>query len=231
MIVSTIYVRLADSLLSPDLSTRRAAPFAVLSPFLLIALYLPSSLSSPASPIFAFAAESLCQAEQWTPPTYHLPSAEEFLRSCWQVLSKATSSLEPRLKLVQAALLGRSIEVKREALLQLLALAEDHPDVVNSIRDTLQSCLLDPREAGDVRVAVAEILRFASAPPAEKKAFDAIKALSMGTTDVPLREALMPVLAGMATEPIERDAVLELIERWSRPIEVSLLRDLRLPFP
>ncbi|GAA5873994.1 hypothetical protein JCM16303_002654 [Sporobolomyces ruberrimus] len=217
--VSTIYVRLADSLLSPDLSTRRAAPFAVLSPFLLIALYLPSSLSSPASPIFAFAAESLCQAEQWTPPTYHLPSAEEFLRSCWQVLSKATSSLEPRLKLVQAALLGRSIEVKREALLQLLALAEDHPDVVNSIRDTLQSCLLDPREAGDVRVAVAEILRFASAPPAEKKAFDAIKALSMGTTDVPLREALMPVLAGMATEPIERDAVLELIERWSRPIE------------
>jgi hypothetical protein len=227
--VSNAYVRLASSLLpqqSESHSLRPGQPFAVLSPFLLIALYLPSSLSSPASPIYAFAASSLSEAEAWSSSTYHLPSAEEFLRSCWQVLSKATTDPDHKVKLVKAALCGRSIEVKREALEQLALLTEEEPAIVGRIQATLTSSLLDSQQAGDVRVAIAEILRLSTSTEGEKGSFTEVESLYRSTNDLPLREALMGVLAGLADSDEERDIVLEIIERWSRINEVSF-RNLR----
>ncbi|GAA6017403.1 hypothetical protein JCM11491_006645 [Sporobolomyces phaffii] len=219
--VSKAYLRLSTALL-PDLAKypssplRPAQPFAILSSFFLIALYLPSTLSASSSPVHVYAATTLVQAESWASSAYHLPSAEEYLRSCWQVLAKATTTLQHKLKLVEAALEGRSIEVKREALEQLVALSEEDPAIVDRVRATLQKCLLDPCQAGDVRVAVAEILRFSTATTVDEDSFDAVKALYTETTDVPLREALMPVLAGMAADDSQREVVLEMIERWSR---------------
>ncbi|GAA5895288.1 tRNA methylation protein TRM732 [Sporobolomyces salmoneus] len=217
--VANAYIRLATTLLSPSQSPdsssfRPTQPFAVLSSFLLIALYLPSTLSSPLSPIYAFASSSLTQADAWSPSTYHVPSAEEFLRSCWQVLSKATTLLEYKLALVEAALQGRSIEVKREALAQLAILSEEDPSSINRIQHPLLTCLLSAHQAGDVRVAVAEILQ--SSTTTENKSFAEVESLNRNTTDVPLREALMSVLAGMARSEPERDSVLQMIERWSR---------------
>lgn len=216
-IVANAYVRLASALLGQTSESKQ--PFAVLSPFLLVALHLPSSLTTPSSPILGFAASSLAQADSWHLPAYHLPSAEEFLRSCWQVLAQGAPSMSLKVALVEAALRGRSIEVKREALAQLAALAEEDPSLVDQIRHTLQSCLLDPGQAGDVRGTVAEILQ--ASTPAETESFGEVESLYLRTTDVPLREALMSVLAGMARSDSERDSVLSMIERWSRISEAS----------
>ncbi|GAA5960789.1 hypothetical protein JCM3765_000817 [Sporobolomyces pararoseus] len=216
--VAEAYSRLAGALLpqSTDSSLSRSAqPFAVLSSFLLVALYLPSSLSSASCPIYSFAVASLAQAESWSSSTYHLPSAEEYLRSCWQVLSKATSRVDHKLKLIEAALRGRSIEVKREALAQLDVLSQEDPGIVDNIDMALRSCLLDMEQAGDVRVVVAEILRL-STHAADEDTFSRVESLYSNTTDIPLREALMAVLAGMATTDSERASVLEFVERWSR---------------
>ncbi|GAA5994531.1 hypothetical protein JCM5350_006387 [Sporobolomyces pararoseus] len=216
--VANVYIRLAEALLpqSTDSSqSRPPQPFAILSSFLLIALYLPSSLSSTSSPVYSFALASLAQAESWSSSAYHLPSAEEYLRSCWQVLSEATPVLDDKLKLVEAALRGRSIEVKREALRQFEILSQEDPGIVDNINVTLRSCLLDMHQAGDVRVVVAEVLRL-STQAADEETFSRIESLYRNTTDIPLREALMSVLAGMATTDAERGSVLNIVERWSR---------------
>ncbi|GAA5933380.1 tRNA methylation protein TRM732 [Sporobolomyces koalae] len=212
--VATAYLQLATPLLSTT-----AQPFAVLSPFLLCALYLPSSLNLSSSLVYHFAANSLVQAETWSDSTYHLPSAEEYLRSCWQVLSKASNSLEEKQKLVQAALSGRSLEVKREAVEQLAALSETSSSVVDALRPVLQSCLLDRSQAGDVRISIAQILKCSTETAPQPESFQAIRTVQEQATDVPLKEALMPVLAEMADADSERDAVLAMVERWSRPIE------------
>lgn len=226
--VSTAYLRLAESLLpkslgQPQSPLNPSQPFAVYSPFLLIALYLPSTLTAPSSSICGFAAASLSQAEHWTASSYHLPSAEEYLRSCWQVLYKASSGQQHRIELIDAALSGRSIEAKREALDQLADLANRTRTVVDSVQSILKRFVLDKSQAGDIRVAAAEILRFSTSTPDSDESFDALRSLYETTADVPLREALVPVLAGAANGETERDAVLTMIELWSRPNEVSHL--------
>jgi len=225
VLVSTAYLRAAKALLpnSLDLASplRPTQPFAIYSPLLLISLYLPSSISTPSSPICTFAAVSLIQAQEWTTSAYHLPSAEEYLRSCWQVLFTASNARKEQLELVEASLCGRSLEAKRQALEQLTILVDQDQSVVDIARKTLQRTVLDRDQAGDVRVAAAEILRSSTSTFEETGTFADFKVIYDQTTDVPLREALVPVLAGGASDESERSTVLEMIERWSRPSEVS----------
>lgn len=225
-LVSNAYLCAAKALLPKSLNSdsplRPTQPFAVYSQLLLIALYLPSSISTPSSPICTFAAVSLIQAQEWTTSAYHLPSAEEYLRSCWQVLFKASNARNEQLELIEAALGGRSLEAKRQALEQLAALVDRDQSIVAIVHQTLQRTVLDRDQAGDIRVGAAEILRFSTSTFEEAATFADFKDVYEQTTDVPLREALVPVLAGGANSESERSTVLEMIERWSRTSEVSL---------
>ncbi|CEQ41609.1 SPOSA6832_03343, partial [Sporobolomyces salmonicolor] len=194
-------------------------PPAVLAPLLLISLHLPSALSSFSSPVVSVAATALSQAASWNPSAYHLPSTEEFLRACWQVLYAAAPSETDRVDLVKAGLAGRSLEVKRHALAQLATLADESRETAHEVRLSLLERVLDEKEAGDVRVSAVETLRSTGPNPGEVQQFGALKALDEQTVIVPLREGVIPVLASLAERDEERDAVLDIIDRWSTPDE------------
>ncbi|GAA5888047.1 hypothetical protein JCM5296_005415 [Sporobolomyces johnsonii] len=224
--VASAYLRLAPSLLpavsNPSSSAqplRPQYPSAVLAPLLLISLHLPSALSSASSPVVSVAATTLSQAASWTPSAYHLPSAEEFLRACWQVLYAAAPSEPDKVDLVKAGLAGRSLEVKRQALAQLATLADESKEAAREVRSSLLERVLDEKEAGDVRVSAVEQLRSTGPNPGEVQQFGALKALNEQTAIVPLREGIIPVLASLAERDQERDAVLDIVERWSTPDE------------
>ncbi|BGP49684.1 hypothetical protein JCM10450v2_005589 [Rhodotorula kratochvilovae] len=211
--VSAIYLRLVPSILPPVASAREPlrpqVPYAVLSAFLHIALRLPSSLSPPSSPLAPLALSYLSQAESWAPEAYHLPSAEEFLRSAWRVLYASSASTAEQLALAKAGLQARSIEVQRAALAAL----ETSGTQAEPAADLLARVVLDEKYAGDVRVAAAELLR--ALPGAGAAEYGALARLHAETPIVPLREAVLPVLAGAALSEEEQRAVLDLLHSAS----------------
>ncbi|GAA6057628.1 hypothetical protein JCM3770_005003 [Rhodotorula araucariae] len=218
--VSALYLRLVPSILPPAATTseplRPRVPYAVLSAFLLIALRLPSTFSTPGSHLAPLALSYLSQAESWAPEAYHLPSAEEFLRSAWRVLFASSTSPPEQLALAKAGLQARSIEVQRAALSALERLGA----VAHSVADLLSRVVQDARYAGDVRIAAAELLR--ALPPRGRAGtgeFGALARLHADTPVVPLREAVLPVLAGAACSEAEQDAVLTILHAASDPNE------------
>ncbi|GAA5977823.1 hypothetical protein JCM11641_006083 [Rhodosporidiobolus odoratus] len=227
--VSAVYTRLGSSLLPPvpaNGACRPRQPFAILATFYSISLRLPSVLSSctPDSPATR-AAAYLAQAERWQTSAYHLPSAEEFLRTCWKT-AFAAASLEHddapvrrrrRRALAIAGLNGRSIEVKRTALEELAAdlavSAEGEEDLETA--SALLQFVLNGAEAGDVRVKAAELLTSSSLSGSKLDHFADLLRLHGETPIVPLREAVLPVFASVAREAKELNQALELVNEAS----------------
>ncbi|GAA5998529.1 tRNA methylation protein TRM732 [Rhodotorula paludigena] len=217
--VSAIYLRLLSSILPPtatlDQPLRPPYPYAISSTFLLISLRLPSSLSD--SPLSDLALSYLAQAESWTSAAYHLPSPEEFLRSCWQVVHAAAVSPEERFALLKAGLTGRSLEVKRAALDELeIAAPTFEPAAVASL---VIRVVLDDKQAGDVRVRAAEIAHSVPSLDGCEAEYEALVRLYSSTRIVPLREAVLPVLAGLVRSEEQQQETLDLLLRASRTSE------------
>ncbi|GAA6058973.1 hypothetical protein JCM10212_001683 [Sporobolomyces blumeae] len=225
--VSSAYLELAETILPDSTGSpiRPRFPASILSAFLLISLYLPTALKEPRQHVVTFAAASLSQAAEWTSSAYHLPTSEDFLKTCWQVLYAASTSAEERLQLVATALDQRSLEVKREALVQIAAVVEEDSDVVHALAAPLLRRVVDAMESPDVRVSAVEILREPRAPAVGHDAFPQLQELFGTTASVPLREGLLPVLASAALADDERDAVLKAVEQASRPVETSESRE------
>ncbi|GAA5902144.1 hypothetical protein JCM8208_002487 [Rhodotorula glutinis] len=213
--VSAIYLRLVPFILPPTATTtaplRLTLPYAILSAFLLIALRLPSTLSSPSSPLADLALSYLSQAESWAVEAYHLPSAEEFLRSSWQVLFASTASVAEQVALAKGGVQARSIEVQRAALAAL----EELGAAARPAAELLSSVVLDGKFAGDVRVRAAELVRTFGGAGADPRAYQALATLHEETPIVPLREAVLPLLAGAARSEDERRTVLEVLRTAS----------------
>lgn len=218
--VSAIYLRLLSSILPPtatlDQPLRPTYPYAILSSFLLVSLRLPSSLRD--SPLSDLALSYLSQAESWTSAAYNLPSAEEFLRSCWQVVHAAAVSPEQQFALAKAGLIGRSLEIKRAALDELeIAAPTLAPAAVASV---VIRVVLDDKQAGDVRVRAAEIAHSVSSLDGCESEYEALVRLYSSTPSVPLREAVLPVLAGLGRSEEQQQETLDLLLRASRTSEV-----------
>ncbi|GAA5841760.1 hypothetical protein JCM9279_003095 [Rhodotorula babjevae] len=213
--VSAVYLRLVPSILPPSATTstplRPTVPYAILSAFLLIALRLPSTLSSPSSPLADLALSYLSQAESWVGEAYHLPSAEEFLRSSWQVLFASAAPVDEQVALAKGGVQARSIEVQRAALAALQELGDD----ARPATELLTSIVLDGKYAGDVRVQAAELVRAVAGAAPDSTSYDALATLHEETPIVPLREAVLPLLAGAARSEDERRTVLEVLRKAS----------------
>lgn len=220
--VSALYLHLVPSILPPAAPTsapiRPSVPYATLSAFLLIALRLPSTLSSPSSPLVSLTLSYLSQAESWAPEAYHLPSAEEFLRSSWHVLFASAESIEEKLALAKGGLQARSVEVQRAALAALETLGRD----AQRAAELLARVVLSEKYAGDVRVQAAELVRELGGARVEAAGYEAFAALYSQTPIVPLREAVLPLLAGAARDEVEQRAVLQMLTAASSADEVRL---------
>ncbi|GAA6027127.1 hypothetical protein JCM8097_002413 [Rhodosporidiobolus ruineniae] len=235
--VSSAYLSLAPLLLptSPSSSAepiRPRFPYATLAAFLLISLRLPSLLSSP-TPASDFAASVLIHSQTWAQSAYHLPSAEEFLRSAWLVAYAEASAREQqedrrrrRAALLLGALSDRSIEIKRAALEkldsdELLSTADGADEALSA---ALLRVVLDDMEAGDVRVRAAELLRSSSSSTTTsfQGKYAELAVVYRETPCVPLREAVLPVLAAAVGTEDEREEVLRLVDEASgaeQPVE------------
>ncbi|KPV74232.1 uncharacterized protein RHOBADRAFT_54083 [Rhodotorula graminis WP1] len=208
---SAVYLRLVPSILPPTATTtaalRPTLPYAILSSFLLIALRLPSTLSSASSPLADLTLSYLSQAENWSAEAYHLPSAEELLRSSWQVLFASAASVAEQVALAKGGVQARSIEVQRAALAALEGLG----DAARPAAELLASVVLDGKYAGDVRVQAAELVRSLGGAGPASSSYQALAELHEETPIVPLREAVLPLLAGAARSEDERRTVLEVL--------------------
>ncbi|GAA5899201.1 hypothetical protein JCM6882_009282 [Rhodosporidiobolus microsporus] len=221
--VSDIYIRLSASILPPlplDSSALRPLhPFAVLDAFLSISLRLPFVLSlCDATAPSSLAASYLVHAESWDQSAYHLPSAEEFLRASWLAAHAAAQADEDRRRrrsLIVGGLNGRSIEVKRAALEALETALAEAVEEDSTVGATLLRVVLSGKEAGDVRVSAAERLLSPRLSQVAKGSFAALKELYENTPIVPLREAVLPVLAGAAETEEERVEALRLVDEAS----------------
>ncbi|GAA5941468.1 hypothetical protein JCM10213_006094 [Rhodosporidiobolus nylandii] len=224
--VSAAYLRLASILLpsaSPDQPSRLQHSFAVLTSFLAIVLRLPSALfASDASSPSSLCASYLSQAERWDASALHLPSAQEFLRVCWKVVYAAAAAAADRRRrrvLAVAGLTGRSLEVKRTALEEVAAELDCADEGVDDSEcaQALLRVVLDKHEAGDVRVTAAELLRSPRLARVAQGSFSQLHELYQQTPIVPLREAVLPVLAGAAASEEEQIRALQLIDESSVP--------------
>ncbi|GAA5824054.1 hypothetical protein JCM11251_001502 [Rhodosporidiobolus azoricus] len=225
--VCEIYLRLCPSILpsvpADSSPLRPQHPFAVLTSFLSISLRLPINVPGTNSPsVGSLAAAYLDHAESWDQSAYHLPSTEEFLHASWLV-AYTTSSYHAtwqrgrRQALIVGGLNGRSIEVKRAALeaLETELLVVDEEDDTSSIKETLLRVILSEKEAGDVRVSAADLLSSPRLSSGVKGNFLALKKLYERTPIVPLREAVLPLVAGAATEEAEQVEALQLVDEAS----------------
>ncbi|GJN90356.1 hypothetical protein Rhopal_003367-T1 [Rhodotorula paludigena] len=157
------------------------------------------------------------EAESWTSAASNLPSAEEFLRSCWQVVHAAAVSPEQQFALAKAGLIGRSLEIKRAALDELeIAAPTLAPAAVASL---VIRVVLDDKQAGDVRVRAAEIAHSVSSLDGCEAEYEALVRLYSSTPSVPLREAVLPVLAGLGRSEEQQQETLDLLLRASRTSE------------
>ncbi|GAA6013372.1 hypothetical protein JCM8202_003123 [Rhodotorula sphaerocarpa] len=228
--VATVYARVVQRLL-PDpaslgkrgASFRPKHPFATLAACMQIALRLePTSVPEAA---FDVACHTLADAQDWSADAFHLPSAEEYLWACWAVVHHGVSS-DRRPEVICRGLAHRSLEVRRETLKALAA----SPGLLNAparsgalVPSALKKLLLDEAEAGDARVFAAELLQEADTSPTghpdppPKEEFAAYLRGSKDTANVPLRQAVLPLLAATGgSDAVQQRQILELLEQNSR---------------
>jgi hypothetical protein len=225
-VVSKAFLDLLPTFLPSEASPRPQHPFAVLSAYLSISLRLPSTLSLSQDSPATLAATYLAASSSWESSAFHLPTADDFLRVCWKVVYAASaSSSEQRRNLFLAALAGRSLETKRAALEELdsiLEAGEGSENVSSDVSSALLRVVLDAREAGDVRVSAADLLRSSSLSGAAKGKFEQLSEVYTSTPIVPLREAVLPVLAASVETDEEREKALKLVEEASTADQVRL---------
>lgn len=193
-----------------------------------IALRLePTSVPEAA---FDVACHTLADAQDWSADAFHLPSAEEYLWACWAVVHHGVSS-DRRPEVICRGLAHRSLEVRRETLKAVAA----SPGLLNAparsgalVPSALKKLLLDEAEAGDARVFAAELLQEADTSPTghpdppPKEEFAAYLRGSKDTANVPLRQAVLPLLAATGgSDAVQQRQILELLEQNSRMEEVS----------
>lgn len=206
--VSTVFVDLL-----PLFRDTARHPATILSTHFTIALHLPSSLPH----ISLCALGVVQQSESWPAESRRLPGAEELTRSSWEVLL-ASSSSDEKAALLRAALAGSSLETKRAALSRL-EVGPSH--LLWQTASGLYRVALEEDQAGDVRAQAATLLH--AVPPSTFVAeFAMVAAAHRQTPIVPLREALLPVIASMASSEDERAQALRLVEQASGVNEVRL---------
>lgn len=195
-------------------------PPTILSAYLTVALHLPSSLPQ----VSVVAVDVVQQSERWSAEHRRLPGAEELTRSSWEVLFHGSLDDE-KAALLGGALAGSSLETKRAALSKLEAAP---PRLLQRTAALLYRVVLDASEAGDVRVQAATLLHAVSSSSFGAK-FEEVAASHRETPIVPLREALLPIVASAACSEAQRSQALRLIEQASGVDEVRCLASTSAP--
>lgn len=136
----------------------------------------------------------------------------------------SAGSVAERAALAKGGVQARSIEVQRAALVALEELGTD----AEPAAELLSSVVLDGTYAGDVRVRAAELVRTLGGAGLESASYQALAALHEETPIVPLREAVLPLLAGTARSEDERRSVLQVLRTASNVDEVRLVHPLVL---
>ncbi|GAA5880079.1 hypothetical protein JCM3774_003302 [Rhodotorula dairenensis] len=222
--VAHSYLRLAERVFystfpgcDRDGNMRLEHPYATLAAFMSIAPHLGSSCRN--SPLTDIAAEVLMRAQAWTDDAYHLPSAEEYLRACWSVVYHGAAEGGERLAVLQAGLVDRSLEVRREALRVIDTDLHGAIASATALRATLLSLVVDEEERGDVRVSASGLLRLADRARIgrDDTVFQSLMRVYQSTRNVPLRQGVLPLVAGRSS-PSASDQlqILELLEESSR---------------
>ncbi|BGP09501.1 hypothetical protein JCM10049v2_005374 [Rhodotorula toruloides] len=199
--VSTAFVDLL-----PALSDAGRYPPTILSTYFTVALHLPSSV--PHVSVVAF--DVVQQSERWSAEQRRLPGAEELARSSWEVLFRGSLDDE-KAALLGGALAGSSLETKRAALSILEA---GPPQLLQRTADVMYRVVLDVSQAGDVRVQAAKLLHVVSSSSFDAN-FEEVAAAQQETAIVPLREALLPIVASAACSEAPRSQALRIIEQAS----------------
>lgn len=213
--VSTAFVDLL-----PALSDAGRYPPTILSTYFTVALHLPSSV--PHVSVVAF--DVVQQSERWSAEQRRLPGAEELARSSWEVLFRGSLDDE-KAALLGGALAGSSLETKRAALSILEA---GPPQLLQRTADVMYRVVLDVSQAGDVRVQAAKLLHVVSSSSFDAN-FEEVAAAQQETAIVPLREALLPIVASAACSEAPRSQALRIIEQASGVDEVRSLASRSAP--
>ncbi|GAA5990105.1 hypothetical protein JCM10908_005823 [Rhodotorula pacifica] len=222
--VAHVYLRLAHRIFYPTFPSEDAngdmhvsQPYATLAAFMSIAPHLGSSCRN--SPLTDVATRTLTGAQSWISDAYHLPSAEEYLRACWSMIFYSAEEGEEQRAVLQAGLVDRSLEVRREALRIIETRSSDDMTGASGLREALLGLVVDEQEAGDVRVAAAALLQQAAATHGEhdKEEFGLLMRVYRSTRNVPLRQGVLPLVAShYSTSKSDRLQILELLEESSR---------------
>ncbi|GEM08658.1 proteophosphoglycan ppg4 [Rhodotorula toruloides] len=172
-------------LLPTFIGTSRSPP-TVLSTYFTIALHLRSSLPHVSTAAFDFVQQS-------------------------EAGSAESRRNDEQAALVIGALAGSSLETKRAALTHL----ETGPgQLLQRTSTALYRFVLDPSQAGDVRVQASTLLHAVSSSSFTAD-FEEVIVANSETPIVPLREALLPVVASAARTEDQRTQALRLLEQAS----------------
>ncbi|BGP33485.1 hypothetical protein JCM10296v2_005289 [Rhodotorula toruloides] len=181
-------------------------PPTILSAYFTVALHLPSSLPH----VSVVALDVVQQSERWSAGQRCLPGAEELARASWEVLFNSSLDDE-KAALLGGALAGSSLETQRAALSKLEV---GPPQLLQRTAAALYHVVLDASQAGDVRVQAATLLHAVSSSSFDAN-FEEVAAAHQETPIVPLREALLPIVASAACSETQRSQAMRLIEQAS----------------
>ncbi|SCV70448.1 BQ2448_1842 [Microbotryum intermedium] len=193
--------------LSPVLLARHHS-FSVRTAYLNIARVCAVSHGQTSSAILELAHDELDSTRSWGQRVVHLPSAENFVAAAFSLILVYEPSLP---SILIGGLAAPFLEVQRLALTHLKAHPELHASVFSSVLDFA----LSEKAASECRIWAIQILTITKWDPKSAQLDEMAELLTRQwetTKIVPLREALLPLLAKLANLRGDERRAAELLE-------------------